>query len=84
MAIKFEKIQKAFEFFKKQRQKQKEFTLAEIQVATGWGKSTVKTYQTKRWNSFLKKTSNGWIVTSCFDTFNQNSFIQHHSQTEQV
>ena len=84
MGTKFDKVKKAFKFFKKQREKQKEFTLAEIENATGWGLSTVKTYLTKRWNNFLKKTSNGFIVTSHFDAFNQDSFVKHHSQKEQV
>lgn len=84
MVGKFDKVNKAYEFFKQRRAARKEFTIDELTAATGWGTSTVKTYATKRWQSFLKKSTNGFVVSPAFDTYSVESFRQHHSQKEVV
>lgn len=84
MAGKFDKIDKAFAFFVKNRKEKSTFTLSDVQKETGWGASTVKTYSTKRWNSFLEQQKNRFVVTQSFDSFSLDTFRQHHSQKEKV
>ncbi len=85
MRTKFEKIDKAFDFFLSCRQTKQTFSLNDLKDATGWGISTVKTYSTKRWQSFLKNVGNNrFSVLPKFDTFTPETFRQHHSQKDKV
>lgn len=87
MNSKFEKIDTAFDFFLERRQAQEAFTLDELKDATGWSLSTVRTYSTKRWHSFLQKleeNSQSFHVSPKFDSFTIDTFRQHHSQKDQV
>jgi hypothetical protein len=79
---KLENVDKAFEFFKGCRKHNIFFSLNDVKENTNWGLSTVKTYSTKRWGSFLKKTEKGYIVTAKFDRFDKKTFRKHHSQKE--
>ncbi|WP_222416854.1 DUF3644 domain-containing protein [Yersinia aldovae] len=81
---KVDKIDLAFSLFLKMKRDGILFELEDVQDATGWGKATVKTYFSKKWSSFLKKTEKGIFVAPQFDYFNIGSFRQHHSQTEAV
>lgn len=82
MVGKFDKVDKAFSFFQKMRNEKAQFTLSDVQKATGWGLSTVRTYSTKRWSSFLKQQKKSFVVTQKFDNFSIDTFRQHHSQKE--
>ncbi|CFQ52204.1 Protein of uncharacterised function (DUF3644) [Yersinia frederiksenii] len=84
MEKKPQKIDKAFLFFCERREKNDFFSLEDIERATGWGLSSVKTYANKRWASFLNKTDDGLKISASFDKFNIRSFQQHHSQKEKV
>ncbi|HII2982643.1 DUF3644 domain-containing protein [Yersinia kristensenii] len=84
MEKKPQKIDKAFLFFCERRKKNDVFSLEDIERATGWGLSSVKTYANKRWASFLNKTDDGLKISASFDKFNMRSFQQHHSQKEKV
>ncbi|MEZ9370909.1 hypothetical protein AB4140_19115 [Shewanella sp. 10N.286.51.B2] len=55
LAGKLDKVDKAFHFFSDKHNLKSDFSLIEIEKATGWGASTVKTYVTKRWGSFFNK-----------------------------
>jgi hypothetical protein len=84
LGSKFEKVDKAFKFFKDKRLTNTPFKISEIKDFTDWGHSTVTTYIGKRWRSFLNKNGKFLIVNSHFDTFNQETFRKHHSQCESV
>ena len=84
MAGKFEKIEKGFRFFTQCLDAAQSFEVADIVAATGWSLSSVKTYTTKRWDSFLVKTGAVFHVTEAFRTFTLETFIQHHSQKDSV
>ncbi|CVG72111.1 Protein of uncharacterised function (DUF3644) [Serratia marcescens] len=79
---KLENVDKAFDFFRECRKENKFFDLPDVTKKTNWGLSTVKTYSTKRWGSFIKKTEKGYMVTEKFDRFDKKSFRKHHSQKE--
>lgn len=84
MAGKLDKVDKAYAFFKRHADKSTSFCLKDLSLDTSWGVSTVRTYITKRWASFLKKNGNDYSVEKSFKKFNLDSFRQHHSQKETV
>lgn len=84
MAGKFDKIEKSFIFFTQCLAGSRTFEVADIVEATGWSASSVKTYTSKRWNSFLVKTGQSLQVTEVFRAFTLETFIQHHSQKESI
>jgi hypothetical protein len=84
VAGKLDKVDKAFFFFKKHSNNATSFKLDELAKDTGWGLSTVQTYSTKRWSSFLKKSKSSFSVDKSFNKFNKNTFRQHHSQKDSV
>lgn len=81
---KSEKIEKAFDFFSEKKLTKKHFSLDEVADRTGWGKSTVRTYLTKKWSTFIVKDESGLFVSAKFDSFTLPSFIKHHSQNENI
>ncbi|WP_336778243.1 DUF3644 domain-containing protein [Pantoea sp. USHLN256] len=79
-----EKIEKAFHFFSEMKSTKKHFTVAEVTKRTGWGKSTVQTYLTKKWSTFIIRDNDGLFVSAKFENFSLTSFIKHHSQNENI
>lgn len=77
-----DKSELAFSFFTKMKRENKLFNFIDIEQATGWGRSTVRTYFSKKWANILTKSEDGIFVNNKFDNFTLKSFIQHHSQTE--
>lgn len=77
-----QKIELAFNFFSEKKISKQYFTVDEIANKTGWGQSTVKTYLSKKWSTFIIKENNELFVSPKFDSFNLSSFIKHHSQNE--
>lgn len=84
MAGKLDKVDKAYAFFKKHLDKGTAFKLDDLAQDTEWGLSTIKTYSTKRWGSFLVKGNGSFSVDKSFGKFNKNTFRQHHSQKDSV
>ena len=84
MANKYEKVDKAFLFFLSKRTENKTFKMDELQRATSWELATVRTYTTKRWESFLVNNKGSYAVTERYESFNKDTFRQHHSQKEQI
>jgi hypothetical protein len=84
MAGKLDKVDKAFAFFKSKLTEKSLFTIDDLAEYTGWGISTVKTYSTKRWATFLKRKKNDYSVEQSFNKFNLATFRQHHSQKDNV
>lgn len=74
----------AFSFFTRMKREGKIFDLCDIEQATGWNRSSVRTYFSKKWGTILTKNVDGIFVNSKFDNFTLKSFRQHHSQTESV
>lgn len=84
MAGKLDKVDKAYAFFKEHLEKGTAFKLDDLANDTDWGLSTVKTYSTKRWGTFLVKGKSSFSVDKSFAKFNKNTFRQHHSQKDFV
>jgi hypothetical protein len=66
------KIEKSYRFFKNKAELDKVFTLSELAEATGWSEGTAKTYLSKKWDSILEKTEEGYKVNN----------IARYSETE--
>lgn len=81
---KWERVDKAFTFFRRKAINNEPFTLEELATYTQWKSKTVKTYITKRWSGFLRRDGDQYRCTKAFTTFDQNTFRQHHSQNESV
>lgn len=84
MASKFDKVEKCYAFFLQCYETKATFDLQDVAAATGWSFSTVRTYSTKRWDSFLRRVAEQFQVTDYFSTFTPETFIQHHSQKDIV
>ncbi|MEZ4865823.1 MAG: DUF3644 domain-containing protein [Caldilineaceae bacterium] len=81
---KWQRVDKAFTFFRRKALNNEPFTLAELAAFTAWSPASVKTYSTKRWSSFLTRDGEQYRCTNAFTTFDRNTFRQHHSQNENV
>jgi len=79
-----EKIKLAYDFFSEKKTSKQYFTVDDIAKKTGWGQSTVRTYLSKKWSTFITKESNGLFVSPKFDSFSLSAFIKHHSQNENI
>lgn len=84
MASKFDKVEKCYAFFLQCYETRATFDLQNVAAATGWSLSTVRTYSTKRWDSFLTRVADQFQVADYFSTFTPETFIQHHSQKDIV
>lgn len=79
-----DKADLAFTFFTKMKREGKLFDFYDIEQATGWSRSSVRTYFSKKWGTILTRNEDGMFVNNKFDNFTLKSFKQHHSQTESV
>ena len=50
----YEKTELAYDFFLQRLQQDGEFTTTELMEATGWAKSSVYAYRTKKWKGLLE------------------------------
>lgn len=58
-----EKLKKSYSFFTERENEDKSFTFDELLDYTGWTESTLKTYLSKKWDRFLKKSNNRYFVS---------------------
>lgn len=77
---KVSKAKKAFSFMLKKEQDGHSFTLDELISATGWKKSTIKTYMKKQWRGFIRNNSDGTYRATGLTQIDIESFIKAHSQ----
>lgn len=52
----------SYEFLVEKEKASQSFTLPDLESATGWKKSTITTYITKKWASFLTRNGDDYIV----------------------
>lgn len=78
----YEKVDKAFFFFKKKYENHEEFSKEELQRETGWSEGSIKTYMTKRWSFLLEKIGEDYVVSKNFAGFDKFKFRDHHSQNK--
>ena len=57
-----QKVVRSYHFFIEKEKSKAVFTAADIEKATGWVKTTVRTYLTKKWDKLLEKKDSGFIV----------------------
>ena len=84
MSGKLEKIRRSYRLFTKLEKTSEKVNINDIAKATGWAKSTVKTYITKKWDKFLKKASSTEYVVEGVSTFNEEEYIRMMSQKDSI
>jgi TIR domain len=72
---------RAYRFFLNRRGKT--FDLAELEEATGWSPTSLRTYIAKRWQHFLARESGGIYRVLTFD-FSEPQFLALHSQLSAI
>lgn len=55
-------VVKSYNFFIEKEKKGEGFTITDLVEATGWSKSTVKTYLSKKWDSIIEKRDDKFYV----------------------
>lgn len=69
----------AFEFFMNHKESGDWFTLEEALNATGWKKSTFRTYHGKKWTPHIRRVGDTYKVVG-FENFTAQDFIALHTQ----
>ena len=76
---KADKFRASYQFFLKMQNEKKYFSSDDIAAATGWSRSTIKTYRTKKWSDILIPHSN-----KCFSadvsTYTEEAYVRMMSQ----
>lgn len=79
MAMDHSKSLIAFRFFQEKKASRQPFTIQDVMATTGWAKSTVATYQCKKWARHIRRQGNLFRVTG-FDGFSEKDFIALQTQ----
>lgn len=69
----------AYRFFCAAEREGRGFTVDELASATGWKASTVSTYITKKWSSFIQKVGDGFETRDIL-SLSEDIFLRLHSQ----
>jgi len=77
-------IKKAFEFFIQKEQANEVFTKDELEQQTGWKRSTIESYLTKKWNKFVFTTGEGKYRVKGMQGLSIAEFAKLHSQKAQI
>lgn len=80
---KLEKLKKSYRFFIDKEKSGQLFSLSEIAAATGWSEATVKTYPTKKWDKFLSKKGNKFLVNG-ISNYSEDEYIRMMSQADRL
>jgi hypothetical protein len=75
-----QRLQKAYDFFRKAETSGQQFTLEEIRQATGWSLTTIKAYRSKKWHWFLEEKQHHFRVLNQFRDFPEENFLRIHAQ----
>ena len=76
---KADKFYASYRFFLKMQREGKTFTLEDIAEETGWSKSTVKTYRTKKWSDILKTYKNKHLSAD-ISSYTEDAYVRMMSQ----
>lgn len=74
-----EKIEKAYAFFAQMEKTNSYFTAEDIEQATGYKKSVVKSYIGKKWGWFLRKDDEGYFCQGLHE-HPKEYFVELHRQ----
>ena len=81
----YEKTELAYDFFLQRLQQDGEFTTTELMEATGWAKSSVYAYRTKKWKGLLEPLGGGrFRVRHEFRRLTRRRFLEHSSQNTPI
>jgi len=76
---KADKFRASYQFFLKMQSEAKSFSSEDIAEATGWGKSTIKTYRTKKWSDILTGLPNKQFSADVC-TYTEDAYVRMMSQ----
>ena len=76
---KLDKFRTSYRFFLKMQTEKRLFSSEDIAEATGWSKSTIKTYRTKKWSDILINQPNK-MFSVAFNTYTEDAYIRMMSQ----
>ncbi|MEL7655563.1 MAG: DUF3644 domain-containing protein [Bacillota bacterium] len=74
-----DKFRTSYQFFLKMQNDGKAFSSDDIAKVTGWSKSTVKTYRTKKWSDILINRSNKQF-TADISAYSEDAYVRMMSQ----
>lgn len=72
-------IRSSFHFFEDMQAQNKHFTLKDISTATNWGKSTVRTYLSKKWSGIVSKCDDS-LYSADISAYTEDAYVQMMSQ----
>ncbi len=75
------KLKKSYTFFVKKENESKSFKIDELVQITGWSKSTLKTYFSKKWDNYLTKKHDVYFVSGVAK-LSEEEYLRHMSQTQ--
>lgn len=74
-----EKIRASYQFFLEMQEKRMLFSSEDISRATGWSKSTIKTYRSKKWADILISKSNRMFMAN-LKAYTEDAYVRMMSQ----
>ncbi len=82
MKTNMERIKKSYSFFVKQSASNAKFSIKNIAEATGWSVSTVRTYITKKWRSFLTIDDGQYCINPTEFLYSEDEYGRMMSQVQ--
>lgn len=76
---KTDKVRASYHFFLKMQESGQVFTSEDISAATGWGKSTIRTYRTKKWSDILIRQPNNHFSAN-ISAYTEDAYVKMMSQ----
>ena len=81
----YEKVEKAYDFFLQRLDNDLTFSTPELMQATGWAKSSVDSYRTKKWKGLLEPLGGDrFRVRHEFRRLTRRRFLEHSSQNTPI
>ena len=76
---KTEKLRASYYFFLEKQKTGQSFTIGDISIATGWSKSTINTYMTKKWTEILVRQPQKRFSVN-ISTYSEEAYVRMMSQ----
>ena len=76
-----DRMKRAFEFLMQCKAEQRLFTAEDMARETGWARSSVDTYMSKKWRPHIQREGQ-WRRVTGFEGFDFEAFARLHSQNE--
>lgn len=75
------KLKKSYAFFNEKEKENVSFRINELAKFTGWSESTLKTYFSKKWDTYLTKKNDAYFVSG-IAKLSEEEYLRHMSQTQ--